>query len=101
MWYNTQYAQTMKMNEKQKTILITSVSIIAGFIAVWLFTGGEVFSKSQVLIEKSDPLFGTTYKEWQDKFILGLDYTALASGIVGAVSGILIYLFKTKRKVTT
>lgn len=88
------------MNEKQKTVLLIATSLITGFVAVWLFTGGEIFSKSQVLVEKTDPLFGTTYSEWQDKFILGLDYTALASAIVGTVSGILIYLFKTKRKET-
>lgn len=74
--------------------------MITGFVAVWLFTGGEIFSKSQVMVEKTDPLFDTTYIEWQDKFILGLDYTALAAAIVGTVSGIFIYLFKTKRKET-
>jgi hypothetical protein len=88
------------MNEKQKLVLLVGISIITGFIAVWLFTGGEIFSKSQILIEKEDPLFGTIYKEWQDKFIFGLDYTAAASAVVAVISGILIYLFKSKRKET-
>jgi hypothetical protein len=86
------------MNEKQKSVLLVGISLIVGFFAVWIFTGGEIFSKSQILIEKVDPLFGTTYKEWQDKFILGLDYTAAASAIVTVISIILIYLLKNKNK---
>ena len=88
------------MNEKQKLVVLVGISIVVGVIAVWLFTGGEFFSKSQILVEKEDPLFGTTYKEWQDKFILGLDYTAAASAAVAGISGILLYLFKNKKKET-
>ena len=88
------------MNEKQKLVVLIGVSIIVGVIAAWIFTGAEIFSKSQILVEKEDPLFGTTYKEWQDKFIFGLDYTALSSAVVAVISGILIYLFKTKKRKT-
>lgn len=86
------------MNKNQKITAIVAIVIIIGIVSVWLYTGGEILSKSQVLIEKQDLLFGTTYNEWQDKFVLGLDYTAVVSVVVAVFSGILIYLFKNKRK---
>jgi ABC-type Fe3+ transport system permease subunit len=97
----------MKMNKLQKrTILIALLIIVIVFI-IWLITGGDIFTKTQVLIEKKDELFGTTYKEWQDKFVFGLlpsgfsltlDSLSVASlsGVVVVVSGILFFIFKKK-----
>jgi hypothetical protein len=87
------------MNKKQKvTIIIGLVVIVIAFI-VWLSYGGDLFTKSQVLVEKKDELFGTTYKEWQDKFIWGLDYTLYVTGATVLVCGSLIFVFR-KKKVT-
>jgi hypothetical protein len=86
------------MNKKQKIVASISGIIIAVLLFTWLLHGGEIFTKTQVLIEKEDMLFGTTYNEWQDKFILGLDYTLAAIGGIILVSGILIFTFKNKKE---
>ena len=86
------------MNKNQKLILIVSFLVIAAILIYWQTQGGEIFTKTQIQIEKVDELFNTTYKEWEDKFILGLDYAGTASLIVAFISGILIYLFRNKRK---
>lgn len=86
----------MKINKKQKyTIVIAAAAIIAVFI-YWQISGGEIFSKSRVLIERKDELFGTTYKEWKDKLIWGLDYTLIVSAVIILISGALVFIFKKK-----
>ncbi len=87
------------MNKKQKITLLTGVLIIAAAFIVWLSFGGELFTKTQVLIEKKDELFGTTYKEWQDKFIWGLDYTLYVTGAVVFICGILFFVFRRKKAI--
>ena len=87
------------MNKKQKTTIIAGLLVIVIAFAVWLFYGGELFTKTQVLIEKKDELFGTTYKEWKDQFIWGLDYTLYVTGATVFVCGILFFVFR-KKKVT-
>ena len=89
------------MNKKQKIVLIIgAVLIIAAFI-LWAAHGGEILTKNQVLIEKQDELFGTTYKEWKDKFVLGLDYAGGFSGVVALISGILFIVFRNKKSKET
>jgi hypothetical protein len=85
------------MNNKQKIILATAILIIAILLIAWSVSGGEIFTKTQVLIEKKDELFGTTYKQWQNKFVWGLDLTGAASAAVAIISGFLIYRFKQKK----
>lgn len=87
------------MNKKQKTVLFISVAVIILSAAVWLFFGGEIFTKTEVLVEKQDELFGTTYREWEDKFIWGLDLSLVISGVTAVVGGILLIVFKNKNKV--
>ena len=95
------------MNKYQKRTIIIGVIIIAAVFVAWFASGGEIFTKTQVLIEKKDALFGTTYKELQDKFVFGLlpsgfsfTLASLAvtslSGIVVVLSGILFFIFKKK-----
>lgn len=86
------------MNKKQKIVLYTAIILIAAVFIVWLLSGAEIFTKNQVQVEVYDELFDTTYMEWQDKFVLGLDYVLGFSGLVALISGILILLFKSKRK---
>jgi len=86
------------MNTKQKTALYGGLIVIAVASLVWLFNGAEIFTKTQVIVERKDELFGTSYKEWQNKFKLGLDYVLGISFITVITSSILIYLFKNKRK---
>lgn len=84
------------MNKQQKFTIWISLLIIAAVFIFWQINGGEIFTKTQVLIEKKDELFGTTYKEWQDKLIWGLDYTLIVSAVTIAAAAILFFVFKRK-----
>jgi len=86
------------MNNKQKIVVIIGVVLIIAALIVWLSNGGEVFTKTQVLVERKDELFGTTYKEWQDKLVIGLDYAGGFSAVIFAVTGALFFLLRTKKK---
>ncbi|MBK6913084.1 MAG: hypothetical protein IPH11_05235 [Ignavibacteriales bacterium] len=86
----------MKFNSKQKKTFVIGIMIIIAAVIVWAGFGGEIFTKTQVLVEKQDELFGTTYKEWKDQFILGLDYTVGFSGIVALVSALIIFFKRDK-----
>lgn len=86
------------MNKKQKIVLYAAIILIAAAFIIWLLSGAEIFTKNQVQVEVYDELFDTTYMEWKDKFVLGLDYVLGFSGLVALISGILILLFKSKRK---
>ena len=89
------------MNKKQKIVVIVGAVLILAALIAWIAHGGEIFTKDQVLIERQDELFGTTYKEWQDKFVLGLDYAGGFSGIVAVISGILLFMFRNKKSKET
>lgn len=81
----------MKFNEKQKRTIYISLSLIIIALVVWIAYGMEFFTKTQIIVEKTDELFGNTYKEFEDKFILGLDYTAAISAVIAVVSGVTIF----------
>ena len=89
------------MNKKQKIVLVVGAVLMFSALILWLAHGGEIFTKSQVLIEKQDDLFGTTYKEWEDKILLiqalGLDYAGSFSAVVVVISAVLFFLFRTKK----
>lgn len=85
------------MNKKQKVILVISIIIISASFIVWLSYGTEIFTKTQVLIESKDELFGWTEKKWVDQFIWGLDLTLSISGIMILTGGLLMYLMRNKR----
>ena len=86
------------MNSKQKTTLIIGLVLIVSALVVWLAHGAEIFTKTQVLIEKYDELFGYTYEEWVDKIIIGLDYAGSFSAVVALITVILLFVFKDKKK---
>jgi hypothetical protein len=97
------------MNKNQKRSIIAGLIIITVVVVFWLVSGGDIFTKTQVLIEKKDQLFGTTYKEFQDRFVFGLlpsgfsltlellSVTSL-SGLVVVASTILFFIYKKKRR---
>ncbi|NOX64670.1 MAG: hypothetical protein GXO85_02455 [Chlorobi bacterium] len=85
------------LNKTQKRIRLTALILIAITFIIWLAYGAEIFTKTQVLIEVQDELFGPR-KEWQDQFIWGLDLTLLISAIVVLVTIPLIFLTRTKNK---
>ncbi len=84
------------LNKKQKTVRNISLLLIVIALIIWLGYGGDILTKTEVLVETNDELFGTV-KEWKDQFVLGLDYTL---GIIGGIVAITIttlYLLRTKK----
>jgi hypothetical protein len=102
------------MNKKQKITLVTGIILIALLLLYWYTQGAEVFTKSQVLVDKTtdlDRILGVENKQYVDKFVFGLipsgflSFVELASVFTFSmlflfVSGVLIYLFRNKRKAT-
>lgn len=88
----------MLIDKKQKiTILISSVLVVIVF-AAWLISGAEIFTKTKVLVEVKDELFNTTYNEWRDQFVLGLDLTLVISAVVIILTLILLFIFNKRRR---
>lgn len=85
------------MNKKQKVVLVTVLAIIVLSLVVWIASGTEIFTKTQVLVEQKDELFGWTEKKWVDKFIWGLDLSGAISGISFLIGAILFFIFRTKK----
>lgn len=84
------------MNKKQKYILYIGLAIIILSLVSWQVFGGDIYTKTQVLIETEDELFGTM-KEFVDQFVWGLDLSAIISGVTVLISAVLIFLFRTKK----
>jgi len=86
------------MNKKQKTVIYCALTVVIISLLTWIAFGREIFTKTQVLIEKKDELFpDMMQKVWEDRFIWGLDLSAAISGITLISAIILIYFFKTKK----
>lgn len=87
----------MQFNKRQKRTLIGGLLLITAALLIWLGFGAEIFTKTQVLVEKKDDLFGTSYKEWKDKFVLGLDYTSAFIALVAAIAIGFTWRHRTRR----
>ncbi|MFA3782009.1 hypothetical protein ABRY23_02965 [Melioribacteraceae bacterium 4301-Me] len=84
----------MKLNSKQKGALIVALLLTLSALITWIGFGAEIFTKTQVLVEKKDKILGRTYKEWKDQFVLGLDYILGFIFTVWLVCGSIIYYYK-------
>lgn len=87
----------MRINKKQKNILVACGVIIILSLLIWLFSGGEIFTKTEVLVEKYDEVFETNYSEWEEQFIWGLDLSAVISAVSLVIGGIFFFLFRNKK----
>lgn len=100
------------MNKNQKYVLVIGIILIVSTLIYWFLQGAEVFTKTQILVDKTtdlDRMLGVENKQYVDHFVFGLfpsQFSAsnkllsviTTSGILLIISGILIYLFKTKEK---
>ena len=86
------------MNGRQKkTLIIVAVIVSVSFI-IWLGFGRDIFTKTQVLVEKRDELFpDMVQKQWVDKFIWGLDLTSAISFISIIIGAIFYFRFRNKK----
>ena len=102
------------MNKTQKYIIAIGIILIGITLIYWYSQGAEVFTKTQVIVDKTtdlDRMLGVENKQYVDQFVFGLfpsgmsslmemSSTASISGAVVLLTGILIYLFRNKRKET-
>ncbi|MEO8233249.1 MAG: hypothetical protein ABI638_13275 [Ignavibacteriota bacterium] len=91
------------MNKKQKYTLVIGIILIVAVLIYWQTQGAEIFTKTQVLVDKStdlDRMLGVKNEQYVDKFILGLDYAGGFSAVAAIIAGIFIYLFRNKKKET-
>jgi hypothetical protein len=102
------------MNKNQKYVLALGIILITSVLLYWYSQGTEVFTKTQVLVDKTtdlDRMLGVVNKQYVDKFVFGLFPSGIASlaeiisvaslsGFIMLISGILIYLFRNNRKET-
>jgi hypothetical protein len=100
------------MNKKQKNTIIVGIILIVVVLLFWISQGGEIFTKTQIIIDKTsdlDKMLGIQNKEFIDKFVFGLLPSGfglvvefLSASTLGftiiVISGFLIYLFKNKKK---
>ncbi|MBU0474649.1 MAG: hypothetical protein KKF62_10845 [Bacteroidetes bacterium] len=89
----------MKLANNQKIVLLVWIMLVLVAVASWISFGGEIFTKTGILVERQDELLGASFKEWQNKFVLGLDYTLAFIGIITLSSAIIVWWLKTKRKI--
>ena len=93
----------MTINKKQKITIIAGAAIIITVFIIWAAGGFHIFTHQKELITLPqtdvDKLLGQPPAHaWKDHFVLGLEYTLLTTAIVVLISGLFIYLFKTKKK---
>ena len=102
------------MNKTQKYIAVIGIILIAITLFYWYSQGAEIFTKTQVLVDKTtelDRMLGVENKQYIGQFVFGLlpsgmssiieiTSTASLAGVVVFLSGILIYLLRNKRKET-
>lgn len=89
------------MSKNQKIINTISLVAIIFVILYWLSQGAELFTKTKILVDNStelDKMLGVKNEVWVDKFILGLDYSAVIIVIIFSISIGLNYLLKIKQK---
>lgn len=89
------------MNKKQRILFLSALLSILGIILYWLMQGAEIFTKTKVIIDQTselDKMLGVKNEVWVDKFVLGLDYSAVAIVIILILTFILNNLLKNKQK---
>lgn len=62
------------MSRVQKLLIIGMTVPLLLNLVIWQVLGGEVFTKTEVFITKTDELMGTTYREGVPGFVPGLDF---------------------------
>jgi hypothetical protein len=102
------------MNKNQKYVLMIGIIPIIAVLLSWIIQGAEIFTKTQILVNKTtdlDRMLGVEHKEYVDKFILGLLPSGIGSvlellsactfsGIIIVIIGIVIYIFRNKSRET-
>jgi len=79
-----------------------AVVLPVGTLAIWLYTGANRgWTKTSVAVEKIDDVTGLEYREYEKRFVPGVDFLAAGLG-AGLVAGGLSWLvgLRVKRRST-
>ena len=77
---------------------ILALVLILASTVFWISTGSHAgFSKDRVEIPQVDPITQIEYVDYEERFVLGVEYLALACGL-GVTSFGLSFAFKRKAK---
>ncbi|MEP7217800.1 MAG: hypothetical protein ABI876_02730 [Bacteroidota bacterium] len=80
----------------KRIIAIIFLLLAVGLLVYWGATGAHIYNVEQIQVDKVDPLFGTTTKEWQNEFHPGLlGYIGPAVAVFLVLAG---WLFWSGRK---
>ena len=60
---------------------VFALLVVVGSTAFWIFTGTHTgFSKNRVEIPQIDPITQIEYIDYEERFVMGVEYLALAYG---------------------
>ena len=77
---------------------ILALVLILASTVFWISTGSHTgFSKDRVEIQQVDPITQIEYVDYEERFVLGVEYLALACGL-GVTSFGLSFAFRRKAK---
>ena len=77
---------------------ILALVLILASTVFWIYTGKHVgFSKDRVEIPQVDPITQIEYVDYEERFVLGVEYLALAYGL-GVTSFGLSFVLRQKAK---
>ena len=75
---------------------ILALVLILAPTVFWIHTGGHVgFSKDRVEIPQVDPITQIEYVDYEERFVMGVEFLALACGL-GVISFGLSFAFRRK-----
>lgn len=82
----------------KKALRIIAATLIVGAIAFWAVCGANRgWTKTRVPQKVPDPVTGLEGVQWQDKFVPGVDFLALAAFGAGTL-GVISLFVRTKPK---
>lgn len=68
----------------KRGLLLLAVLLALGTLTLWLGTGAHRgWTRTSVAVEKTDEITGLTYREYESRFVPGVD--VLGAGLLGAL----------------
>ena len=90
--------QRIKSSTFRLILRILAFVLIMASIVFWTSTGSHIgFSKDRVEIQQVDPITQIQYVDYEERFVMGVEYLALTCGL-GIISFGFSFAFKLKAK---
>ena len=90
--------QRIKSSPFRLVLRISALVLILVSTVFWISTGSHTgFSKDRVEIQQVDPITQIEYVDYEERFVLGVEYLVLAWGL-GVTSFGLSFAFRRKPK---